>query len=581
MRTVPIGWRRHKKYCSSSNATELNRFHYTSMSEKRKPATRYQGQRPPKRRQLSSPRPPTPAPKQPTPKQTADNLKDELPGKLKESQSLPISTEVQDLRLSDTDFQSIAESGVLALSIQQSRQRWMTDGIFDRYWTRPAKKKVVSEPPNPAKETMVKLGVCSMIIEPHVFEVTLYTVRESQSVFVSSQVPPPMPSGPAHSVYNPYQDHKFYQQQAQSSYSHGIYPQYHPQYPPNGSNLTLPPFREGFGQFTPSAPSVYRNSDSPRPIDPTQSRGTAPPPNVPNQESDSSVNDSEKPTDPVIQMLATRAASDHNLKALMKVVASGHASQEQLRDFQNHIDELNNLIKSQKASHQSSSNQEPRPQPSPSPIQQPPTYAAPSRPSPMSHMPVPAPSSPYTSLPPISAQVKAEPPTQSPYFSHLAPPPKPASPKSDVVSVVFDFSPNGDRFTFPRFSILEFLPGRTQVIASFLVIRKGSVAASGPGEYNKNLTYYQPVTIRLSAANPRVLEPLTRVVASPEEVRKYMNGIFDKMSPAKPAYLVTRLPRERGDGEAEPNEASVPMSAGVVKRLYSPPNTLVPLLHVM
>ncbi|KAL9616248.1 MAG: hypothetical protein Q9204_008596 [Flavoplaca sp. TL-2023a] len=177
----------------------------------------------------------------------------------------------------------------------------------------------------------------------------------------------------------------------------------------------------------------------------------------------------------------------------------------------------------------------------------------------------------------MSAHIKAEPPSQSPYFSHLAPPPKPTSPKPDVISVVFDFSPNGDRFTFPRFSILEYLPGRTQVIASFLVIRKGSAAASAPGEYNRNLTYYQPVTIRLLAANPKILEPLSRVVAPPEEVRKYMNGIFDKMSPAKPAYLVLRLPRAKGDEEAETSEAPVQMSTGLVKRFYSPPNSLVPL----
>ncbi|KAL8892593.1 MAG: hypothetical protein Q9192_005591 [Flavoplaca navasiana] len=547
------------------------------MSEKRKPTTRYQGQRPPKRRQLSA-TPPTPAPKQPTPKDTIQNPKEQLPVKLKESQSLPTQAEGQDPNLLDADFQSIAESGVLALSIQQSRQTWITDGIFDRYWTRPTKKKGMIDSPNPARETMNKLGVCSMIIDPHVFEATLYIVRENQPVFMPSHVPPPpMPSGPVNQGYNPYQDHKTYQQQTQPSYSHGIYPQYHPQYPPNATNLTLPPFREGFGQFSPSGPSIYHNSAPSRPIEQNHSRGTAPPPNLPDQGSDPSAIDGENKTDPVIQMLATRAASDHNLKALMKVVASGHASQDQLRDFQNHIDELNNLIKGQKGHHEPTPPQEHRPQPPPPPPQQPQNYPAAPRPSPMPQTPGPASSSPYNSLPPMSAHIKAEPPSQSPYFSHLAPPPKPTSPKPDVISVVFDFSSNGDRFTFPRFSILEYLPGRTQVIASFLVIRKGSAAASAPGEYNRNLTYYQPVTIRLLAANPKILEPLSRVVAPPEEVRKYMNGIFDKMSPAKPAYLVLRLPRAKGDEEAETSEAPVQMSAGLVKRVYSPPNSLVPL----
>ncbi|KAL8781434.1 MAG: hypothetical protein Q9213_006019 [Squamulea squamosa] len=545
------------------------------MSEKRKPTTRYQGQRPPKRRQLSSPTPPAPVTKPTTPKQHCEIPKEELPVKLKENQSLPTQSERQDLRLSNADFQSIAESGVLAASIQQSRQRWMTDGIFDRYWTRPSKKKGPAENPNPAKETMVKLGVCSMIIEPHVFETTLYTVREIQSVFVPPPIPPPRPSAPTNPPYNPYQDHKSYQQQTYSTYGQGSHPQYHPQYPPNASSLTLPPFREGFEQFTPSAPSMYHRSAPSRPTEPNQPRVTAPPPPPLDPGMDASFIDSEKPTDPVIQMLATRAASDHNLKALMKVVASGHASQEQLRDFQNHIDELNSLIKSQKGTDEPGSEQE-KPPPPP-PAQQPQNYVAAPKPFPLPQPPQQVSSTSYTSLPPISAHIKAEPPTQSPYFSHLGPPPKPVSPKPDIISVVFDFSPSGDRFTFPRFSILEFLPGRTQVIASFLVIRKGSAAAAAPGEYNKNLTYYQPVTIRLSAANPKVLEPLTRTVAPPEEVKKYMNGIFDKMSPAKPSYLMMRLPRGQPEGEAETRETPVQMRAGAVKRLYSPPNSLVPL----
>lgn len=51
-------------------------------------------------------------------------------------------------------------------------------------------------------------------------------------------------------------------------------------------------------------------------------------------------------------MLATRAAADPELKALMRVVASSQASQEQLRAFQAHIDELNAIIKSREQQEQ-------------------------------------------------------------------------------------------------------------------------------------------------------------------------------------------------------------------------------------
>lgn len=59
-----------------------------------------------------------------------------------------------------------------------------------------------------------------------------------------------------------------------------------------------------------------------------------------------------------------------------------------------------------------------------------------------------------------------------------------------------------------------------------------------------------------------------------------MNGVFDKMSPAKPAYLVTRLPRAKEDGDVEMKEPPVQQQAaagGLIRRVYSPPDSLVPL----
>ncbi|KAL8727506.1 MAG: hypothetical protein Q9181_005692 [Wetmoreana brouardii] len=548
------------------------------MSEKRKPTTRYQGERPPKRRQLTPPPPPAPTPKNTTRREPVNVLKEELPVKSKESQSLPTQIEKQNSNLLTTEYQTIAESGILAASIQQSRQRWTIDGIFERYWTKPSKKKGSAEGSNPAKETMAKIGTCSMIIEPHVFETTLYTVREPPSVFASSQIPPPPPPLPSNSAYNPYQDHRTYQPQAHTSYSHGTYPQYHSQYPSKPSNLTLPPFREGFGQISPQGQSTYRNIIPPRPVERSHSRDNGPPPNL---QQDSTASDSDRPpTDPVIQMLATRAASDHNLKALMKVVASGHASQGQLEEFQKHINELNDLIKSQESTAQPAPEHPPSAQPPPRP-QSAKTYTPGATTPPLPQPSVQISATPYGNpqLTPYLIKTESHPQTQ--YFSHIAQPlkTKPAlttSYKPDVVSMVFDFGPHGDRFLFPRFSILEFLPGGTQVIASFLVIRKGSEAASA-GEYNRTTTYYQPVTIRLSAPFARMLEPLARVVASPDEVKKYMNGVFDKMSPAKSAFLVTRLPRAKEDGDVEMKEAPSQPIGTLIKRVYSPPNALVPL----
>lgn len=63
--------------------------------------------------------------------------------------------------------------------------------------------------------------------------------------------------------------------------------------------------------------------------------------------------------------------------------------------------------------------------------------------------------------------------------------------------------------------------------------------------------YYQPVTIRIYSSNPRVLEPLTRVVKPPDEVRKYMEDVMDRAERAPEGFLAFRLPREEEVEEAE------------------------------
>ena len=147
--------------------------------------------------------------------------------------------------------------------------------------------------------------------------------------------------------------------------------------------------------------------------------------------------------------------------------------------------------------------------------------------------------------------------------------------KPEINSIVFDFGGTGDRFSMPRFSILEYLYGGTQVFVSFLVIRRGNTAKAG--KYKDTKSYYQPVTMRLTTQQPRVLQPLAKVVAPPEEVRRYMDSVFDKMSRADTVYLATRLPRAQ---EAEgPQKSELVQQPGpqVIQPLYSPPNSIMPL----
>lgn len=128
---------------------------------------------------------------------------------------------------------------------------------------------------------------------------------------------------------------------------------------------------------------------------PSQQRGPQHPPNQSGQRPPQTQNGqpgqpAKASPDPVIQMLATRAAADPELKALMRVVASSQASQDQLRAFQAHIDELNAIIKAreqQEQRHQGSIGTQGRPQAA---ATQPATPATPATPAPQSK-PTPAP----------------------------------------------------------------------------------------------------------------------------------------------------------------------------------------------
>lgn len=155
-----------------------------------------------------------------------------------------------------------------------------------------------------------------------------------------------------------------------------------------------------------------------------------------------------------------------------------------------------------------------------------------------------------TSLPPAAPQS----------LRSKGPPPVFVPPKPDISAVVFEFAGgNGDRYLFPKFSLLEYvpLPNGQQVVASFLIVRKGSAS-----EYplaDPALDYYQPVTIRLYAPAGRHLENLSRVVAPKEEVQRYMNDVMDKMTRAEYVLLAMRLPRSDAlSHEGDPATANAP-----------------------
>ncbi|KAI9846282.1 MAG: hypothetical protein M1838_001341 [Thelocarpon superellum] len=508
------------------------------MVEKRKLSTRARAEPASKKR---TPTPPDDPP-------ASESPRGALPTRLENGDSLPTLDAAQSDGLSSKDYQSVADSGVLATALQRSRQKWLTEGIFERYWTKPSKKKGQVDAHNPLKESMVKIGPCTLTIEPHVFEVNLFSVKEP---LPPSTVPPNTQGGhrpiiqygPPNPPLHPNGPH-----------ANGI------SHPPNPPASAAP--RSDPPSVTPSArPPSPRMSGAPHaPTNGVSPAQPAPPP----------ASSPAKPNaDPVIQMLATKAATDADLKALMKVVASGKASSGELKTFQDHIDELTALLhRREKAA------------------------AAPARDAyhPEAR-PIPTPSSSHPALPVVvhgeerhepNGQNQAHTPSVKTEPSPLAPAhvgrPKGtvSSAKPEVSDVVFDFcAGSGDRFLFPKYSILQYLPGGSQVIASFLVVRKGSDSADGT--YDPALDYYQPVTMRLTAHSAKILEPLSRVVASPVEARRYMDDIMDHMTRAEYVHLAMRLPRDTADGEGEPDEPVPRLEREEsVKALYTPPGSIGP-----
>ncbi|MCJ1391028.1 hypothetical protein MMC18_003889 [Xylographa bjoerkii] len=535
------------------------------MSERRKPSTRYRGEPPPKRR-LSTPSPP-PKPKAASP---VVRLDEAIPSKLRGGQPLPTSTKPPDIGLPRRQFQDIRESGVLASSLERSRHQWLIEGIFERYWVKPSKKRS-QEFPNPSKESMIKLGSCSMIVEPHVFEVTLYTVKENPFTFLPPVGQPQIPV-PLHTT--PYQGSSVVTagsvpQPIASQLNQTPY-QLSPQHAGSSSQPSLAPFHEGFAQFEPQGLSSTITGHSgtstriPSTFVPAQSPSL-------HRTSSTTTQDSNTNSDPVIQMLAARAATDHDLKSLMKVVAQGDASPDQLKIFQKHIDELKSIIDQQinRSTTENASTGKPSDADMRSSI---PVYNSTS-----DHVLSARPANTQILTTHPSVGIKTEPLSQ--YYSQPSQYLKakgPVPPRQETYAIAFEFTAGiGDRYLLPKYSILEYLPGNTQVLMSFLVTRKGNAAASG--KYKDSLYYYQPVTIRFSAQSPRTLEPLSRVVAPIEEVQRHMSDVMKKMTAAEEVYLVTQLPHTHEDNAAEQEVTSSNLGSDVRMAVYPPPDSLLPL----
>jgi len=406
-----------------------------------------------------------------------------LPFKFHNGQPLPTIPEPQPLNLPSSEWQDIQHSGVLNASLERSRAVWVSGAnfrVFHKNFTQPKKpgdrtdedrarharqkdmeKTLVELGKDPTTKPSVKDHMeiqAQLVIEPHTFPIRLYASREGAKMAVKKTSTP--------STYGAWPNHSQPQPNQYTQYNHGP-----PVYPPK------PP-------------------PPPRPV-----QKAPPPPPAPT---------STPAPDPVIHMLAARAGTDPELKAVMKIVAAGHASKDQLEFFQTHINELTAILAKQKEDAAKAQRALAPPPPPPQALPQPSTpqpSAPPPRPvqpaQPLQHTP-----KPFSPAPPRYPQLQhtpstRPPPTQYPNNHSQAQTPwcqtqqmSSYDPSQSWRPLVFSFEEgNKDMLYFPSYSFMEELPNKSGAKFSFLITKTKPKA--------------EPVAKPPSTPAPQVMTPFT------------------------------------------------------------------------
>ncbi|KAF2486746.1 hypothetical protein BDY17DRAFT_292031 [Neohortaea acidophila] len=462
-----------------------------------------------KKRKISAAHASSPSPAVQTPAETSPEPEEpiiQLPARVRGSRPLPSLKEQQAVSLSNNDYQTIAASAVLQTSLDRSRLKWIHDGVLERYWVKPesGKNAKPTPPNNPELKWQKHKGPCRIRVEPHIFEAEIY---------VEEKAKPPPPPPVKHYVPPNYQQSAYGQpyRPNQQPYGQQYYQNRGPtpaQRQPHGHSMSPGP-----NASHPGTPALQPHRPTPPSASPPQEKKASP--------------------DPVISMLANRASSDPELKALMKEVATGNASQEQLKVFQSHIDELTKIINDKKKKEEGAAAARPPPQQTEAiqydgageAIQ----YDGAGK-QPHQQRPYQAPAPAY------------QPPAWTPAPAAAAPPPPPAPRSLPVVLAFTNPGATEDRFLFPQNSIIEALSPQ-HLLASFITTRKGRESPEA-SNLEPDTEYWQPVTLMVEVAYNRehILDCVRKWVKPAEEVRKHMEEVMARCTKAEESYLAMRLP---------------------------------------
>tara|TARA_R110002003_G_scaffold288_15_gene18463 strand:- start:17271 stop:19232 length:1962 start_codon:yes stop_codon:yes gene_type:complete len=407
---------------------------------------------------------------------TPQGPKQTLPLRVHEGQPLPTLPEPQPLELPAHEWQDIQQSGVLSASLQRSRAVWVSGvnfRVFHKYFNQPKKPADRTEEdkmrytrqkdllknfpelgrdPNIANKDATDVQA-QLVIEPHTFPIRLYAPREAHK-----PVPKRTSTQPVYGAW------------PNTNQPHHSHPNQH-----TYNSHSQPAYQQKPPQPRPPPPKPVQKAPQPTP-------GPA----------------STPAPDPVIHMLAQRAGVDPELKAVMKIVAAGEASKDQLEFFQTHINELTAVLAKQKENAAKSKGLAPSttpaattaspapkalpPPPTPQPIAAPPP-PRPVQPAQPQH-PIQNAPKPYSPTPPQGQLQQFPPrPSQPPYpTSYNQPPQQYSAPRPMAYNappqltgyrpLVFSFEEgNKDLLHFPSYSFLEWLPNHSGAKISFLITK--------------------------------------------------------------------------------------------------------------
>lgn len=224
-------------------------------------------------------------------------------------------------------------------------------------------------------------------------------------------------------------------------------------------------------------------------------------------------------SDPLVILLVKKSLEDHTTRNMVRRVAKNEANFSDATDLKGVLDRLKDQL---------------------------PKGGAGSQPAPPHATNAPGPVTSSAQVRKTSVSHASPAATSQQALRSKGPPP---NFKTEFSGLVLEFpGGTGDRYLFPKYSMLEYQPGASQVLASFLLVRKGSKSEYGG---DPTLDYYQPMTIRISSPSGKHLEQIARVVAPQDEVKRYMDDIMDNMTRAEYILLAMRLPRPDKEDQAE------------------------------